>query len=133
MSEREMIPLTTSLSSTTTSRWTWGGGHSEELRGCRDPSPPHDPPAPQDSYLSLNQTVDDGFQRLVLVTLEDTLKVVGAVLQRPCHRHIQVVVGLLSCQVLGQGQALGTQLGLGDPHHPTASPQPRILPHQYSQ
>lgn len=94
---------------------------------------PPDPPAPQDRYLGLDQAVDDGFQRLVLVTLEDALEVVGAVLQRPRHRHIQVVVGLLSCQVLGQGQAVGTQLGLGDPHHHAESAQPRIFPHQYSQ
>lgn len=45
MSERETIPLTTSLSSTTTNRWTWRGvtqGGAEGVQGPR-PSPPRPP------------------------------------------------------------------------------------------
>lgn len=55
------------------------------------------------SYLRFHQSIDDGLQRLVEIALENTLKVVGPVLQSFRHRHIEVVVGLFCRQILEGG------------------------------
>ena len=55
-------------------------------------------------YLSLHDAVHDGLQGLQLVALHDSLKVLGAVLQRLGHRDVQVVVRFLRRQVLQNGQ-----------------------------
>ena len=53
------------------------------------------------AHLGLHQPVDDGLQRLGAVAGQHALKVLRAVLQGLGHRHVQVVVVLLRCQVLG--------------------------------
>lgn len=51
-------------------------------------------------YLSLCDAVDDGLQGLLRVTLEDPLHAAGSGSQGLLHRHVQLVVVFLSCQVL---------------------------------
>lgn len=53
-------------------------------------------------YLCLCDAVDDGLQRLVAVTLQDSLHAAGSVGECLPHRHVQFVVVFLGCQVLNQ-------------------------------
>lgn len=55
-------------------------------------------------YLRLCDAVDDGLQRLVAVTLQDSLHAAGSVGERLPHRHVQFVVVFLGCQVLKSGK-----------------------------
>lgn len=52
------------------------------------------------SYLSLSDAVDDGLQGLIRVTLEDSLHAAGSGGDGLLHRHVQVVVVFLGCEVL---------------------------------
>lgn len=54
------------------------------------------------AYLRLGDAVDDGLQRLVAVTLKDSLHAAGPGRQRLSHRHVELVVVLLGRQVLEQ-------------------------------
>lgn len=54
------------------------------------------------TYLCLGDAVDDGLQRLVAVTLEDSLHAAGPGRQRLAHRHVELVVALLGRQVLDE-------------------------------
>ena len=53
-----------------------------------------------DTHLGLDYPVHDGFHCFQSVALHHALKVLGAVSEGLGHRHVQVVVGLLCCQVL---------------------------------
>lgn len=52
------------------------------------------------THLCLGDAVDDGLQRLMAVTLEDSLHAAGPRRQRLAHRHGELVVVLLGRQVL---------------------------------
>lgn len=51
-------------------------------------------------YLGFCDAVDDGLQRFVTVTFEDSLDTAGSGGESLPHRHAQVVVVLLGCEVL---------------------------------
>lgn len=57
------------------------------------------------SHLCLHQSVDDGLQALVSVARQHSLKVLRAVLQGFGHRHVQIIVRLLCCQILCEHRA----------------------------
>lgn len=52
------------------------------------------------SHFSFDDSVHDGLHRFRLMALHDSLEVLGAVFQSLRHRDVQVVVRLLSSQVL---------------------------------
>lgn len=51
-------------------------------------------------YLSFCDTVNDGLQRFMAVTFEDSLHAASSGRDGLPHRHVQVVVGFLRCEVL---------------------------------
>lgn len=127
-SDREMMPLTTSPLSTRTSRWTWGVGgegntglrvsHETARNTVRWTPPPTGEGGSEDVYLCLDNAVDDGVQGLVGVALDHALHVTRASADGLLHAHVQVVVRLLSCQVLPQEEREGerhTSVKLGTP------------------
>lgn len=55
-------------------------------------------------YLGFCDAVDDGLQRFVTVTFEDSLDTAGSGGESLPHRHAQVVVVFLGCEVLGHSK-----------------------------
>lgn len=51
-------------------------------------------------YLGFRDAVDDGLQRFMTVTFEDSLDTAGSGCEGLPHRHAQVVVVFLGCKVL---------------------------------
>ena len=80
--------------------------------------PPTGEGGSEDVYLCLDNAVDDGVQGLVGVALDHALHVTRASADGLLHAHVQVVVRLLSCQVLPQEEREGerhTSVKLGTP------------------
>lgn len=55
-------------------------------------------------YLSLDDAVYDGFQGFIGIALDHPLDKARAPANGLLHGHVQVVVGLLGCQVLPWGK-----------------------------
>jgi len=88
------------FSSTRTRRWTCGRRQSISGRsgsGQGRLAPARGPPA---AHLLLGDAIDDVLHGFVGVAGEDPLQADGALPQRFPHTDVQVVVGLLGCQVL---------------------------------
>lgn len=97
MSERETIPRGYRFSSTRTRRWTCG--HRQSITGrsgsrgwCWHKSPA--------SHLCLGNAINDILHGFMGVAGEDPLQADSALPQCFPHTDVQVVVGLLGCQML---------------------------------
>lgn len=98
MSERETMPRGYRFSSTRTRRWTCGCRQS--ITGRLGSWQQWLAQGTQATHLLLGNAVDYVLHRFMGVAGEDPLQTDTALLQCLPHTDVQVVVGLLGCQVL---------------------------------